>query len=163
MSIAKPYATVDLGSKDIFKYPFIHLTGHGNIVLNDAELDNVRSYLRAGGFLHIDDNYGMDKYVRPLLNQLLPGTQLVELGSNHPIFKAPFSFPNGLPKIHEHDNKPPQAFALYIEGRMVLIYTYECDLGDGWEDADVHNDSEETRLNALRMGANIINYVFSGQ
>jgi hypothetical protein len=163
MSIAKSYATVDIGSKDIFKYPFIHLTGHGNIVLNDAEMDNVSSYLRAGGFIHVDDNFGMDKYVRPLLNQLITGSQLVELGSNHPIFQSPFPFPSGLPKIHEHDKNPPQAFALYYEGRMVLLYTFESDLGDGWEDADVHNDSEEIRLNALRMGANIVNYVFNGQ
>ena len=163
MNIAKSYATVDVGSKEIFNYPFVHLTGHGNIVFDDDEMNNVSSYLKAGGFMHVDDNYGMDKYVRPLLNQLIAGTQLVELGNNHPIFQSPFQFPGGLPKIHEHDKNPPQAFALYYEGRMVLLYTFESDLGDGWEDADVHNDSKEIRLKALQMGANIVNHVFTGQ
>jgi len=155
--------TVEIGSDDIFQYPFIHLTGHGNIVIDDAERKNLANYLMAGGFLHVDDNYGMDKFIRPLLNQLLPNTELEELGADNPIFSSFFSFPQGLPKIHEHDAKNPQAFALYFGGRMVLIYTFESDLGDGWEDADVHNDSEETRLKALRMGANIVNYALTGQ
>ncbi len=163
MNIERKYATVEIGSKELFNYPFVHLTGHGNIVMSDAEMENVRNYLLAGGFMHIDDNYGMDKFIRPLLDQLIPGSELIELGSNHPIFQAPYQFKDGLPKIHEHDKNPPQAFALYNEGRMVLLYTFESDLGDGWEDADVHNDSEETRLKALQMGANIVNYVFNGQ
>lgn len=156
-------ATVEVGSDAIYKYPFLHLTGHGNIVLDDAERKNLMNYLMAGGFLHVDDNYGMDKYIRPLLNQLLPNTELEEIGADNPIFNSFYSFPQGLPKIHEHDAAKPQAFALYWEGRMVLLYTFECDLGDGWEDYDVHNDSEETRLKALRMGANIVNYALSGQ
>ena len=162
-NIAPEYATVDLSSNSIFKYPFIHLTGHGNVVLSDEEKANLTKYLMAGGFLHVDDNYGMDKYIRPLLNQLLPDTELEQLPANHPIFQSPYSFPNGLPKIHEHDNKPPEAYALFFQGRMVVLYTYECDLGDGWEDGNVHNDSPEIRLKALQMGANIVNYVLSGE
>ena len=163
MTLESKYATVEFDSPDLFNYPFLHLTGHGNVVLNDTERDNLRTYLLAGGFLHVDDNYGMDKYVRPLLNDLFEGVDLVEIGADHPIFSSPFKFNNGLPKIHEHDAKKPQAFGLFIEGRMVALYTYECDLGDGWEDANVHNDSEETRKKALQMGANIVYYVLTGQ
>lgn len=163
MNINPKTAVVELGSTEIFSYPFLHLTGHGNVVLSEEEKQNLTSYLLGGGFLHVDDNYGLDVYIRPLLNQLLPGVQLEELGSNHPIFSIVYSFHGGLPKIHEHDNKPPQAFALFYEGRMVLLYTYETDLGDGWEDANVHNNSEETRLKALKMGANIVTFVFTGQ
>lgn len=163
MNINPAAATVEVGSEDIFNYPFVHLTGHGNVVFSDADRDNIVIYLLAGGFLHIDDNYGMDKFIRPQLQQLLPGNELIELGSDHPIFNSPYEFKGGLPKIHEHDAKAPQAFALYNEGRMVLLYTFESDLGDGWEDKNVHNDSEETRLKALRMGANIISYVLIGQ
>lgn len=163
MNINPQYATVEVASEELFNYPFVHLTGHGNIVLSDAERDNLISYLMAGGFLHIDDNYGMDKFIRPQLENLLPGSELIELGSDHQIFKTPYTFATDLPKIHEHDAKPPQAFGLYYKGRMVLLYTFECDLGDGWEDANVHNDSEETRLKALRMGANIVSYVLTGQ
>ncbi len=156
-------ATVEVGSEEIFNYPFIHLTGHGNVVLSQQEYQNLSLYLRTGGFLHVDDNYGMDKFIRPILNQLLPGTTLLELSADNPIFHSYFDFENGLPKIHEHDAAKPQAFALYHEGRMVLLYTFESDLGDGWEDSDVHNDSEEVREKALRMGANIINFVLTGQ
>lgn len=163
MNINPEYATVELGDPQIFNYPFVHLTGHGNVVLSPAETENVRNYLLAGGFLHVDDNYGMDPYIRPLLNNLLPETELVELGADHPIFSAPYSFPSGLPKIHEHDGKRPQAFALIYEGRIVALYTYECDLGDGWEDPDVHNDDEETRQKALKMGANMVHYILTGQ
>lgn len=163
MQIEPKYATAEIGSEDIYKYPFMHLTGHGNIVLNASEKENLAAYLMAGGFLHVDDNYGMDKYIRPILESLLPNTTLEELGANHAIFLHPYAMPNGLPKIHEHDAAKPQAFALFYQGRMVLLYTFECDLGDGWEDENVHNDSEEIRLKALRMGANIVNYVLTGQ
>ncbi len=154
--------TVEVGSKDIFNLPFVHMTGHGNVIFSPQEIENLRLYLSSGGFLHIDDNYGMDKFVRPEIKKIFPGTELVELPKNHPIFNQKFKFPQGLPKIHEHDGHPPQAFALYYEGRMVLLYTYETDLGDGWEDADVHGNSEATRLKALQMGANIIQFVFNG-
>lgn len=153
---------VDVGSSDIFNYPFLHATGHGRIAFSDQEAANLRLYLESGGFLHIDDNYGMDPYVRPALKKVFPELELVELPFNHPIYHQKFSFPNGLPKIHEHDNKPPQGFGLIYKGRLVCFYTYECDLGDGWEDPEVHNNPPEKRLQALKMGANIIQYVFGG-
>ncbi len=159
-NIDKDYATVDAGSAEIFNYPFIHMTGHGNVVFSDQDLSNLRSYMLSGGFLHIDDNYGLDKYIRPQMKRVFPELDFVELPFDHPIFHQHFNFPGGLPKIHEHDGKPPQGFGLLWKGRLVCLYTYECDLGDGWEDPEVHHDSQETRLKALQMGANIIQYVF---
>lgn len=154
-------ATVDVSSPDIFNYPFVYMTGHGNVVFDDKECENLRKYLIAGGFLHIDDNYGMTEFAQSQMQKVFPELQWVELPYSHQIFQKPYLFQDGLPKIHEHDNKPPQAFALIYEGRLICLLTYECDLGDGWEDQRVHNDSEETRLKALQMGANIIEYVFS--
>lgn len=154
-------STVEVGSADIFNYPFLHMTGHGNVIFSDQEANNLRNYLIGGGFLHIDDNYGMDKYVRPQIKKIFPDIDLVELPINHPIYQQKFKLPNGLPKIHEHDGKPPQGFGIIYNGRLVLYYTYEADLGNGWEDAIIHGDSEETRLKALRMGANLIQYVFT--
>jgi len=152
--------TVVPSSPDLFSYPFVHMTGHGNVVFNDSEVTNLRKYLQGGGFLHIDDNYGMDQYIRKEIKKIFPNNDLIEIPSSHPIFQKPFAFPNGLPKIHEHDGKRPQAFGIFIENKLVLLYTYECDLGDGWEDAEVHNDPLEVREKALKMGANIINYIF---
>jgi hypothetical protein len=137
------------------------MTGHGNVVFSNEEAQNLRNYLISGGFLHVDDNYGMDKYIRTQLKNVFPELDLIELPYNHPIFKQKYFFPNGLPKIHEHDNKPPQAFGLIWEGRLVCLYTYETDLGDGWEDYEVHKDSEAIRLKALQMGANILRFVFT--
>ncbi|WP_269222673.1 DUF4159 domain-containing protein [Flavobacterium sp. IMCC34518] len=153
--------TVEPSSPDLLSYPFIHMTGHGNVVFNDAELINLRNYLLAGGFLHIDDNYGMDEYIRKEIKKIFPNDNLIEIPSNHVLFQKPFIFNNGLPKIHEHDGKRPQAFGIFIKGKLVLLYTYECDLGDGWEDSEVHNDPYEVREKALKMGANIINYIFT--
>ncbi len=155
--------TIEAGSPQLFNYPFLHMTGHGNVVFSNEEAQNLRTYLLAGGFLHIDDNYGMDPYVRPALKKVFPELELIELPFSHPIFHQKYEFKNGLPKIHEHDNKSPQAFGLFWEGRLLCLYTFECDLGDGWEDADVHKDPEETRQKALQMGANIIQYVFMGR
>jgi len=160
MNLSEP-ATVEVGSKDIFNYPFVHITGHGNIIFSDEEIKNLRAYLLAGGFLHIDDNYGLDKFIRPQMKRVFPELEFVELHYNHLIYHQTYSFPRGLPKIHEHDNKPPQGFGLVYEGRLICFYTYECDLGDGWEDQAVHGDSEEIRTKALQMGANIIQYVFT--
>lgn len=159
-NIQRDQAIVEPGDRSIFNYPFIHLTGHGNIVLSNNEIQNLRKYLISGGFLHIDDNYGLDKFIRPQMKRVFPELEFVELPATHPIFHQKFSFPQGLPKIHEHDNQRPQAFALFHDGRMVCLYTYESDLGDGWEDPRVHNDTQENHLKALRMGANIIQYVF---
>ncbi|HNW21373.1 MAG TPA: DUF4159 domain-containing protein [Bacteroidales bacterium] len=152
---------VEPGSQDIFNYPFIHMTGHGNVIFSDFEAANIRKYLESGGFLHIDDNYGMDPFIRPQIKKIFPDIELIELPPSHPIFSQYFNFPNGLPKIHEHDGKPPQAFGIILNGRLVLLYTYECDLGDGWESEEVHNDPPEVRLKALQMGANIIHYAFN--
>ncbi len=154
-------ATVEVGSSAIFNYPFLHMTGHGNVVFNSSEAENLRTYLLAGGFLHIDDNYGMDPFVRTEIRKVFPETDLMELPTNHPIFHRKYDFSNGLPKIHEHDSSPSQAFGIIFDGRLVCLYTYESDIGDGWEDAEVHHDSEYIRQQALEMGANILEYVFT--
>jgi hypothetical protein len=154
------YATVDVASAEIFNYPFLHMTGHGNVVFSNAEAQNLRLYLQSGGFLHIDDNYGMDAFVRVAMKQVFPETDWTELPFNHPIYHQKFDFKSGLPKIHKHDGKPAQGFGLFWEGRLVVYYSYETDLGDGWEDAEVHGDTEEQRSNALRMGSNIIQHAF---
>jgi hypothetical protein len=154
---------VEAGSKDIFNYPFVHLTGHGNIILNNLEVENLRKYLTSGGFLHADDNYGLDKFFRREMKKVFPESEFVELPFSHPIYHQKFQFNNGLPKIHEHEGKPAQGFGLFYKGKLVCFYTYECDLGNGWEDQEVHNDPEAVRLKALQMGANIVQYVFTGR
>ena len=158
--ISKDVPYVEAGSKDLFLYPFIHMTGHGNVVFSKEEAANIRMYLEAGGFLHIDDNYGMDQFIRIELKKVFPNQELIELPGSHPIFKQKYSF-NGLPKIHEHDGKRAQAFGLFSNGRLVCLYTYETDLSDGWEDQSVHNDPNSKRQEALQMGANIISYAFN--
>ena len=161
-NIKKIPEIVDVGSLDIYNYPLIHMTGHGNIIFNFEEADNLRKYLLAGGFLHVDDNYGMDEFFRREIKKVFPEKDLVIINSGHPIFNQSFSFPNGLPKIHIHDAKPAQALGIFDNGRLLCLYTYESDLSDGWEDPEVHNDSYETRVKALKMGSNIIEYVFKG-
>ena len=153
--------TVEPSSPDLFSYPFVHMTGHGNVVFSDADVGNLKNYLTSGGFLHIDDNYGMDQYIRKEITRLFPNNDLIEIPANHQIFQKQYLFSGGLPKIHEHDGKRPQAFGIFIKNRLVLLYTYECDLGDGWEDTEVNNDPIEVREKALKMGANILNYVFN--
>lgn len=153
-------AIVEVGSADLFHYPFVYMTGHGNVTFTDQESQNLRKYLLAGGFLHIDDNYGLDKFIRPQMKKVFPELNFIELPANHPIYNQKFKFLNGLPKIHEHDGKPAQGFALIYKGRIVCYYTYECDLGNGWEDFGTYTgDTEETRQKALKMGANLIQYV----
>jgi len=159
-AINKETPYVEVGSKDLFLYPFLHMTGHGNVVFSREEASNLRKYLLAGGFLHIDDNYGMDEFIRVELKKVFPEIDLVELPNNHPIFKQKYTF-NALPKIHEHDGKRPQAFGLVKDGRLMCLYTFETDLSDGWEDPQVHNDSAEKHLQALQMGANIIMYAYT--
>jgi hypothetical protein len=160
-NIRFPDVTVEPGSKEIYNYPFVHMTGHGNVIFSEQEAENLRNYLIAGGFLHIDDNYGLDKYARREMKKVFPELEFIELPFSHPIYHQKYNFPGGLPKIHEHDGKPPQGFGLIYKGRLVCFYTYECDLGDGWEDTEVHHDSQEKHLQALKMGANIISYCFS--
>jgi hypothetical protein len=161
-NISKEVPYVEVGSQNLFLYPFIHMTGHGNVVFSSTETENLRKYLLGGGFLHIDDNYGMDQFIRTELKKVFPNNELVEIPFNHPIFHQKFDF-NGLPKIHEHDGKRPQAFGIIIDGRLVCLYTYETDLSDGWEDSQVHGDSSDKRKQALQMGANILMYVFMGR
>jgi hypothetical protein len=158
-NISKDVPYIEAGSQDIFQYPMIHMTGHGNVVFSSTEAENLRTYLLSGGFLHIDDNYGMDEFIRVELKKVFPNNSLVELPFNHPIFHQKYNF-NGLPKIHEHDGKRPQAFGIIENGRLVCLYTYETDLSDGWEDQPVHNDPSEKRKDALQMGANILMYAF---
>lgn len=162
MSINPEVPVVEVGSPDLFTYPLVHMTGHGNVVFSQQEAENLRSYLIAGGFLHISDNYGMDPFIRPMMKRVFPELEFLELPFAHAIYHQKFDFAQGLPKVHEHDNKPPKGFGLFWEGRLVCFYDYECDLGDGWEDAGVHNDSEANRTRALQMGANIVRFAFSG-
>ncbi len=154
------YEEVEVGSVELYNFAFVHMTGHGNVVFSDAEAENLRNYLLGGGFLHIDDNYGMDPYVRVAMKKVFPEQEFVELPFEHQVFHQKFEFENGLPKVHKHDDKPAQAFGLFHEGRMVCLYSFESDLGDGWEDEDVHNDPEPIRRRALQMGANIIQFAF---
>lgn len=158
MNIFPEEDIVEPGSPDIFSYPFIHLTGHGNVLFSSAEAQNLRRYLMSGGFLHLDDNYGMDKFIRREMKKVFPELSLVELPFNHPVYNQRFKFASGLPKVHEHDSKAPQGFGLIFQGRLVCFYSYECDLGNGWEDQSVYNDPEPLRQQALRMGANLLQY-----
>lgn len=152
---------VEVGSPDLFLYPYVYMTGHGNVTLSDADALNLRRYLTSGGFLHIDDNYGLDPFVRLEMKKVFPNAAFVELPFDHPIYHQKYDFANGLPKIHEHDGKPPQGFGILVDGRLVCYYSYEADLGNGWEDQVIYNDPEAKRLEALKMGANILSYVFT--
>ena len=152
--------TVEAGSTDIFQFPFLHMTGHGNVFFSDDDAENLRNYLISGGFLHIDDNYGMEPYITKELKKVFPNNDLVEIPKDHKIFSSAYEFANGLPKIHEHDGKAPQAFGIFYESRLVLLFTFESDLGDGWEDPEIHNDPEDVREKALKMGANIVKFAF---
>jgi len=143
----------------LLDYPYIYMTGHGNVAFTPAERTALRDYLLAGGFLHADDNYGLDESFRAEMTEIFPDAELTEIPPDHPVFHAFYEFEEGLPKIHEHDGNPPQAFGIFHEGRMVVFYTYESDLGDGWEDEGVHEDPPETREQAIRMGVNLFLYV----
>ncbi len=155
-------AVVEAGSPDIFNYPFVHMTGHGNVIFTQQEAENLRNYMIGGGFLHISDNYGLDKFMRPQMKKVFPELDFVELPFSHPIYHQVYDFPNGLPKVHEHDQKAPQGFGLLWEGKLVCFYDFECDLGDGWESPEVHHDSQEARMKALKMGANLVHYALMG-
>jgi hypothetical protein len=161
MNLAPEEDIVEVGSGEIFSYPFVHLTGHGNVIFSESEAQNLRKYLLSGGFLHIDDNYGLDKFIRLEMKKVFPELDFVELPFSHPIYHQKFDFPEGLPKIHEHDGKAPQGFGIIYEGRLICFYSYECDLGNGWEDQSIHKDPEEVRQQALRMGANILTYALT--
>ncbi|WP_430304385.1 DUF4159 domain-containing protein [Splendidivirga corallicola] len=160
-NISREEEIVEIGSPEIFLYPFIYMTGHGNVVFSASEAQNLRNYLVSGGFLHIDDNYGLDQFVRLEMKKVFPELDFVELPFDHPIYHQKYHFNEGPPKIHEHDGKPPQGFGIIYEGRLVCFYSYESDLGNGWEDQSIYNDPEETRRLALEMGANIISFAFT--
>ena len=160
-SINPSDAVVEIGSPEIFNYPWLYLTGHGNVVFSDAEANNLRKYLVAGGFLHIDDNYGLKPFIVPQMKKVFPELEFIELPFSHAIYHQSYNFDKGLPKIHEHEGKAPQGFGLIYEGRLVCFFSYECDLGNGWEDQSVYNDPEEKRQEALKMGANIIQFAFN--
>jgi hypothetical protein len=159
--ISPEEAIVEPGSVEIFQYPFVHLTGHGNVVFNPDEVQNLRKYLISGGFLHLDDNFGMDKFIRREMKKVFPELDFVEVPFSHPIYHQKYNFEKGLPKVHQHDGKPPQGFGLFFQGRLICFYSFECDLGNGWEDQDIYNDPENIRQQALKMGANILQYVFA--
>lgn len=161
INLAAEEDVVEVGSQEIFYYPYIYMTGHGNVVFSDQQAENLRNYLIAGGFLHIDDNYGMDPFVRLEMKKVFPALDFVELPFDHPIYRQKFTFKNGLPKIHEHDGKPPQGLGILYQGRLLCFYSYESDLGNGWEDQSVHNDPEAVRQQALKMGANILSFCFT--
>lgn len=158
--ISDDIPSINIASTELFNFPLTHITGHGNIILSPNEVDNLRKYLISGGFLHISDNYGLDEYIRREMNKVFPGLEFTELPNSHPIYHQKYNFNNGLPKIHEHDDNNSQGFGIVYEGRLVCFYDYECDLGDGWEDPDVHSDNEIKRQEALKMGANIVQFVF---
>jgi len=162
-AIAAEEAVVEAGSPEIFAYPFVHMTGHGNIIFNSNEAENLRSYLIAGGFLSINDSYGMDQFIRIEMKKVFPELSFIELPFSHPIYHQDYTFTNGLPKIHEHDGRAPKGLGLIYQGRLVVFYNFECDLGDGWEDPQVHSDSPLARQRALKMGANIIKFAFTQQ
>ncbi len=161
-SINPEYDYVEAGNQDLYRYPYIYMTGHGNVVFSSDEADNLRTYLLAGGFLHIDDNYGMDAFIRTEIKKIFPEKEWVELPFEHPIYHQQFDFTDGLPKIHNHDGKPAQGFAILDGKRVMVYYTYQSDLGDGWEDPEVHNNPPEVRIKALKMGANILQYALFG-
>jgi hypothetical protein len=161
MNLAKEEDVVEVGSQDIFHYPYVYMTGHGNVVFSDQEAENLRKYMISGGFLHVDDNYGLDQFIRLEMKKVFPELEFVELPHNHPIYHQKYKFKDGLPKIHEHDGKPAQGFGIIYEGRLVCFYSYESDLGNGWEDQSIYNNPNEIRQKALQMGANIISFCFT--
>ncbi|MBL7830150.1 MAG: DUF4159 domain-containing protein [Saprospiraceae bacterium] len=155
------YATVDVGSAEVFNYPLLFLTGHGNIILSDQEAENLRNYMLAGGFLFIDDDFGIDPFIRPVLKKIFPQSDLKEVPFNHPIYHQKYDFPRGLPKVHKHNDKPTQGFGIFNQGRMVCFYSFESNISDGWESPEVHKDEPAIRQAALKMGANIIQFAFT--
>lgn len=160
-TLAAAEDAVEVGSPELFLYPYVYMTGHGNVLFSDMDASNLREYLISGGFLHIDDNYGLDQFVRLEMKKVFPDLEFVELPFSHPIYHQKFSFKDGLPKVHEHDGAAPKGLGLIYEGRLVCFYSFECDLGNGWEDQSIYNDPEPVRQKALQMGANIVSYSFS--
>ena len=158
LRVAPQERVVTLRDDDLWNLPYLYMTGHGNVRWSQSDLVTLRRYLRQGGFLHADDNYGMDGSLRRELARLFPGEELVEVPLDHPVYRLVYDFPKGIPKIHEHDKKPAQGFGIFLDRRLVAFYSYQTDLGDGWEDPEVHRDPPEKREAALRMGVNLFAY-----
>jgi uncharacterized protein DUF4159 len=158
LRVANQERVVTLADDDLWNIPYIYMTGHGNVHWSDEDLATLRRYLLQGGFLHADDNYGMDQSIRRELNRLFPDHPLVEVPLDHPVYHLIYNFPKGIPKIHVHDGKPAQGFGIFLDGRLAVYYSYQSDLGDGWEDPEVHHDPPEKREAALRMGVNLFAY-----
>jgi hypothetical protein len=161
VKVKAEYKFVDIASDEIFSYPFLFLTGHGNIVFTDAEIVRLRKYLEGGGFLYIDDDYGLDKFIRREMKRVYPDKDFVELPFSHKLYHIVYDFPAGPPKTHEHDGKPPQGFGIFIDKRLAVYYTYESNPSDGWDDPEVHGDPPEKREEALRFGTNLVIYALS--
>jgi hypothetical protein len=158
LRVGREERVVTLRDDELWNLPYLHMTGHGNVRFSDEDLVTLRRWLRQGGFLHVDDNYGMDQSFRREIARLFPGEDLVEVPLDHPIYHLVYDFPRGVPKIHEHDKKPAQGFGIFLDGRLVVYYSYQTDLGDGWEDPEVHRDPPAKREAALRMGVNLFAY-----
>ncbi|MDH5380057.1 MAG: DUF4159 domain-containing protein [Cyclobacteriaceae bacterium] len=154
---------VEVGSTDLFLYPYVYMTGHGNVVFSQKEAENLRNYLLGGGFLHIDDNYGLDPFIRLEMKKVFPELEFIDIPFEHPVYHQKFNFIDGIPKIHEHEGKPAQGLGLFYEGKLICFYSYESDLGNGWEDQHIYNDPESIRQKALQMGANLISFCFNGR
>ncbi len=161
MDVAPREDVVELSSDKLYGYPYIYLTGHGNVRFSDDEARRLRHYLEGGGFLHIDDNYGLDRHIRREMKKVFPEQEFIEIPFDHPVYHTHFDFPAGLPKIHEHDGKPAQGFGLFVDGRLVAFYSFESDLGDGWEPREVHNVPDHLRTAALQMGVNLLSYAMT--
>ncbi|MFQ3182530.1 MAG: hypothetical protein ACI9Z4_002143 [Polaribacter sp.] len=159
-TISKNPQAIAIGNEEIFNFPMLFMTGHGNVLFSNDDSENLRNYLISGGFLHISDNYGLDKFIRREMKKVFPNLEFIEIPSNHAIYNQTFKFPNGIPKIHEHDKKAAQGFGIFCAGRLVVFYDYETDLSDGWEDEIIHNNPKSVREIALKMGSNIIEYAF---
>ena len=153
--------SVEVGSAELYQYPLVHLTGHGNIVFSDLEAKNLRNYLEAGGFLHADDNYGLRDYFSKAMNKIFPDLKWEKVPFSHPIYHQKYQFSQGLPKIHAHEGKAPEGWGLFLKGRMISFFSVECDLGDGWENPEVHGDTPDAHRKSLEMGANIVQFVFT--
>ncbi|MBN1479844.1 DUF4159 domain-containing protein [candidate division KSB1 bacterium] len=161
INVAQEERRVSLMDEDLFSYPFLFMTGHGRISFSTGEIERLSNYLKSGGFLFADDDYGMDQYFRREMHKVFPDKEMVEVPFSHDIFFSHFEFPNGLPKIHEHDGGPPRAYAYFHEGRMVVFYSFNTNISDGWADQDVHGDPQPVREKAFEMGTNIIIYALT--
>jgi hypothetical protein len=163
LPVERTEARVTLMDEKLWDYPFLHMTGHGNVKLTDAEVVRLREYLQRGGFLHADDNYGLDESFRREMKRVFPDRELVDVPLSHPVYHAVYDFPKGVPKIHEHDGKPARGFGIFLGDRLAVYYSYESDLGNGWEDPETYKDPIALHEAALRMGINLFVYAVTSR